>query len=199
MKLFYSTSSPYSRKARLTIQFKQLEVQVEQIVCNPFIENPEETHQNPLGKVPTLLLNDGTLIYDSPVICEYLDTLSAVYQLYPIDFSQRFQVKVIEALGDGILDAAYNIVMEKRRPDGESSRTEIKKWREEIDRSLQEAEKVISKLNSEITLAHISMYCMLGYLSFRLPEIAWQNSKTMSDWFAHFEQQNPSIENTTPY
>ncbi len=77
MKLFYSRTSPYSRKVRLVIHEKGLMQAVTCVACNPFENAPDLEANNPLGKVPTLILEDGTPLYDSPVICEYLDTLTA--------------------------------------------------------------------------------------------------------------------------
>jgi len=200
MKLYYSTTSPYSRKARLAVLFKQLEDQVTQIACNPFADAPDESHHNPLGKVPTLILNDGITIFDSPVICEYLDGMSQRTTLYPKDRPEWIRVKTTEALGDGILDAAYNIVMERRRIDQEQSATAIDQWKTEIDRSLKQAENIISTLNGDVTQAHIAMYCTLGYLDFRLPDMDWRKNfpSTMPQWYDEFQEKYPFTIDTRP-
>jgi glutathione S-transferase len=115
MQLYYSQTSPYSRKVRVCILEKSLSDRTSLICCNPF-DNPASLQQNnPLGKVPTLLLADGTVLYDSPVICEYIDSLAADPVLIPNLGKQRFQVLRWQAIGDGIMDATFSTVMENRR------------------------------------------------------------------------------------
>lgn len=201
MKLFYSTTSPYSRKTRLAVRFKQLDEQVEEIICNPFTDAPEQSHQNPLGKVPTLILDDDTTIFDSPVICEYLDKLSPHALLYPEDTRAWVSAKTTESLADGILDAAYNVVMERRRPEGESSPAVIDQWLQEINRSLPFVEDVISTLGTDINIAHISIYCALGYLDFRLPDLNWRDalSSGVTKWYEDLTMNQPFFDATKPY
>lgn len=201
MKLFYSTTSPYSRKVRLAIHFKKLGNEIEQMICNPFVDEPEISHKNPLGKVPSLIFEDGSNIFDSPFICEYLDKLTPSCQLYPTDMSEWVKVKTAEALGDGILDAAYNIVMEKRRPKENIYEKLIEIWTTEIIRSLDYAEKIIPTLSKNVSQAHISLYSTLGYLDFRLPEIEWRSRELniLSKWFDEFQMQHPYTKETKPY
>ncbi len=200
MKLFYSPASPYSRKARLAVRFKELDDKVEQVACNPFTDTPEQSHRNPLGKVPTLILDDGTLIFDSPVICEYLDGLSAVTTLYPRQQTGWIRTKTTEALADGILDAAYNIVMERRRENSKQSSPAMTQWRTEIERSLAYAENIVAALDEQVCQAHISMYCALGYLDFRLPDVRWRerHPRVMPTWFEDFQEKHPFVVDTQP-
>ncbi len=201
MKLFYSTASPYSRKVRLAIHFKKLENEIEQVICNPFVDDPEKSHKNPLGKVPSLIFDDGSVIFDSPFICNFLDKLTPTNQLYPTDMSEWITVKTAEALGDGILDAAYNIVMEKRRPKEIVFEKLIEIWTTEIKRSLAYAEKFIPTLSKKVSQAHIALYSTLGYLDFRLPELEWRSRelKALSTWFDEFQLEHPFIKETKPY
>lgn len=200
MKLFYSPTSPYSRKARLAIHFKQLGDDITQVSCNPFIDLPEDSHHNPLGKVPSLMLDNGRVIFDSPVICEYLDRLSHTSRLYPEETSEWIGVKTAEALGDGTLDAAYNIVMERRRAESERSNAAIHQWKTEIARSLRTCEKMILEFNDAVTQAHISMVCTLGYLDFRLADVNWRDycSPDVSKWYTDFQNKHPIIADTRP-
>ncbi|HHS84345.1 MAG TPA: hypothetical protein ENK38_05385, partial [Gammaproteobacteria bacterium] len=96
MKLFYSKTSPYSRKVRLVIHEKGLQQAITSVVCNPFDEVPELEAANPLGKVPTLIMDDGASLYDSPVICAYLDTLTPD-RLIPESGRERWNVLRWEA------------------------------------------------------------------------------------------------------
>ena len=135
MKLFYSKTSPYSRKVRMMIHEKGLQQAITSVTCNPFDEAPELGAANPLGKVPTLILDDGSPLYDSPVICAYLDTLTPG-RLIPESGRERWNVLRWEALCDGVLDAAYNIVMERRRDAQEQSAGWIAQWKTQVSRSL---------------------------------------------------------------
>jgi glutathione S-transferase len=201
MKLFYSPTSPYSRKARLAVRFKELDDRVEQIACNPFTDAAEQSHRNPLGKVPTLILDNGIVIFDSPVICEYLDGLSPVTTLYPRQQTDWIKVKTTEALGDGILDAAYNTVRERQRIASEQSPSTLAQWKMEIERSLAHAENIIASLDERISQAHISMYCSLCYLDFRLPELGWRKHYPgiMPAWLENFEHKYPFTLDSQPH
>ncbi len=188
MKLYYSNTSPYSRKVRLTIFETNLQSQIEMQLVNPFAaNNPELFAANPLGKIPALILDDGQVLYDSPVICHYLNEISESADLLPGKQQSRYQVLCWEALADGLVDAAYNIVMERRRPEPEQSATCMAQWRTEIQRVLQYLEAHISQLDEPITLAHLSLASAIGYLNFRLSELLDDNHlpKTLA-WFQSF-------------
>src|ERR1700687_628275 len=114
MKLLASHTSPYARKVRIAIAEKKIECEL--IEVSPWTAGTSVPKYNPLGKVPVLILDDGTALYDSRVIVEYLDTVSPVSRLIPEPSRQRIAVKRSEALADGICDAAVAIVLESRRP-----------------------------------------------------------------------------------
>jgi len=176
MKLFYSETSPYSRKVRLTVLEKGMEGQIEPILCNPFEEALALKAANPLGKIPTLVLDDGDVLYDSPVICAWLDSQSALNPLIPEAGKAHWRVRRCEALADGILDAAYNVVMERRRPEGERSMDWVQHWTGEITHALTTVEAEVDNFGDTITLAHLAFATALGYLEFRLPELDWRSS-----------------------
>ncbi len=198
MKLYYSNTSPYSRKVRVVIREKGLTDLVEEIPCNPFEEVPALLQANPLGKIPTLVTDSGDSIYDSPVIGEYLDALDSEVTLLPSSGVERWQVLRWQALTDGILDAAYNVVMERRRSEKEQSSSWIKHWMSDIDRSVRHADTDLAKMPENISLAQISLGCALGYLNFRLPEVAWQQTcPGLSQWYQEFVVR-PSMTETVP-
>lgn len=174
MKLYYSITSPYSRKVRLVISEKGLDAQVEGIVVNPFVDNPQLNAANPLGKIPALQLDDGETLFDSPVICRYLDGLSDQYPLIPQDDRQHWMTARWEALADGMTDAVYNLVMERRRPASEQSPTCIGRWAAETQRVLQYMEQRVSELEGDITLAQLAVATSIGYLDFRIPELLYE-------------------------
>ena len=198
MKLFYLKTSPYSRKVRITILEKGLADQVEHILSNPFDEAVELKALNPLGKIPTLVLGDGRVVYDSPVICEYLDTLNGNGELVPSDNDARLLVNTWQALADGIIDASYNIVMEGRRDESERSAGNVERWKGSIIDSLQQVEHQINTLPNELTIAQITLGAALGYLDFRLSYLEWRNGYPQTaSWFEQFSAQ-PSMVATEP-
>ncbi|HET9701147.1 MAG TPA: glutathione S-transferase N-terminal domain-containing protein, partial [Burkholderiales bacterium] len=119
MKLIGSLTSPYVRKVRVVMAEKRIECGFE--VQSPWTEANTVSDMNPLGKVPVLALDDGTALFDSRVIVEYLDTLTPVSRLIPENGRQRILVKRWEALGDGICDAAASIFLEQKRPSKQQS------------------------------------------------------------------------------
>lgn len=175
MKLYYSNTSPYSRKVRLVVIAKGLDSQVEEIVVNPFEENPELNAVNPLGKIPVLQLEDGETLFDSPVICRYLNGLSEQNPLIPQDDREHWLAMRWEALADGMTDAVYNLVMERRRPASEQSSAWIGRWAAEIQRVLQYMEQRVSELHGDLSLTQLSVAASIGYLDFRIPELLYDN------------------------
>jgi glutathione S-transferase len=198
MQLFYSNTSPYSRKVRLVIQEKGLHEHVKQILCNPFDDVPALKAANPLAKVPTLITDTGMALYDSPVICEYLDDLTSEKRLIPASGMIRWQVRRWEALADGILDAAYSIVMERRRPSQEQSAQWMTQWETEITRAVQQAERDLHELPDYVSLAQLALAAALGYLDFRLPGLDWRRANTnITAWYAAFKTRS-SMQQTSP-
>lgn len=114
MKLLGSAASPYTRKVRIVLAEKKIDCDFEIADVNP-PENPVNAH-NPLGKVPTLMLDDGTALFDSRVIVEFLDAVSPLSRLIPEENRDRVAVRRWEALADGLLDAGLLIRYESLRP-----------------------------------------------------------------------------------
>lgn len=198
MKLFYSPTSPYARKVRMLAIAKGLDAQIELLSVNVSVEQPELFAANPLGKVPSLLLDDGEALFDSPVICRYLDSLSGAPLIPTLGWSQ-WQVLRWEALADGLMDASYNLVMEQRsRPEHERSPNAMARWRTEIERTLAHIEKQLDTLSDELNHAHIALGAALGYLEFRLPELLQQagGANTLA-WYGEFREL-PMMQETMP-
>ena len=126
MKLLHSPTSPYARKVRIVAAEKKLELELE--LADPWHPNPELAKANPLSKVPALIMDDGTSLFDSRVIVEYLDGLSPVHRLIPDTSRDRIAVKRWEAIADGLCDAALLARLENNRPDkNESSAKQIER------------------------------------------------------------------------
>lgn len=205
MKLYYSGTSPYSRKVRLVVREKGLDSQIEEIIINPYGDNNDDLFSaNPLGKIPTLILDSGRAVFDSPVICEYLDSMSSDAILIPAD--SHLSIMCWQAMTDGMTDAAYNIAMERRaRPKEEQSPKWIANWSKEIQRILEHIESHINELSQfgpENTLAHLGLASAISYLELRVPEILYESEcpqvtvcpKTM-EWYESFKTR-PSMQAT---
>lgn len=204
MKLYYSHASPYSRKVRMVIIEKDLTEQVDEIPVNPFANVPELRLANPLGKIPTLVLNDKTALFDSPVICHYLVDLASTDKSL---ISENFKWNILqwEALADGLTDIAYNLVVETRRPINEQSISNMEKWSRDIQSTLSYIDKNIHQLKSDITLAHLAVASSIGYLVFRLPNLIYGGSNNqevlfpkLENWFSQIKKR-PSIAQTEPH
>jgi glutathione S-transferase len=176
LKLIASRTSPYARKVRIALAEKKIEYQmVEESAWSP--GNPVHAY-NPLGKLPVLILDDGTHLYDSRVIVEYIDLVSPVSRLVPEPARQRIAVKKWEALADGICDAAGAIVVERRRPAELQSDEWIERQRRKIAESVAEAARELGErawcYGESYSLADIATGCALGYLDLRHPELDWR-------------------------
>lgn len=198
MKLLQSFTSPYARKVRIAVLEKGLSARVTIETANPAgAEAGMLRNANPLGKVPCLIRDDGTALYDSPVICEYLDSLLPSPMLVPATGEARWTVLRIQALADGIMDAAVGARMEALRKDGEKSPDMVAHWRAGIGRGLAQLAHE-PHLNSGFDLAHISAVAALGYIYFRLPDLAKDAvPPSLSHWWETL-QSRPSVRDTAP-
>lgn len=179
MKLIGSYTSPFVRKVRVVMAEKKLEFQfVEEDVWSTTTGIGQF---NPLGQVPCLISEGGDAVYDSRVIVEYLDTLSPVGKLIPASGRERVEVKVWEALADGILDAAVAARMEAvwtGRTDQQRSQAWIARQRDKINQGLLTMSKTLGEHNFchgiHFSLADVAAGCALGYLDFRFADIDWR-------------------------
>jgi len=199
MKLYSNPASPFSRKVRIVIRELDLVRLVEEINVNP-TASEELRRINPLGKIPVLVLNDGTTIVDSPVICEYLNDLGDGALFPPLEprreISARWRALTLQALGDGICDAAVARVYEGRRPPELQSEAVVHKQVAAVARSLDVLER--ARFERAHTIGEIAVACALGYLDFRLPELEWRQARpNLRDWYEEFAQY-PSMKDTAP-
>ena len=178
MKLLSSPTSPYVRKVRIVMIEKKLDYQSE----NAHVWEPDTRIQehNPLGKVPCLVTDDGSALFDSRVSVEYLDTLSPVGSLIPKGGRERAAVKCWEALADGTLDAAVTIVKELLRPETQQSPEWIERQYGKIDAALSAMETSLGDqsfcMGISYTLADIAVGCVLGYMDLRFAHIDWRST-----------------------
>jgi glutathione S-transferase len=179
MKLLHSPTSPYARKVRIVAAEKKLELELE--LADPWNPNPELAKVNPLGKVPALIMDDGTSVFDSRVIVEYLDGLSPVHRLIPDTSRDRIAVKRWEAVADGLCDAAILARLENARPDkNESSQKQITRQLDKISACVDEMARELGErehcVGNALSLADIAAGCALGYLKLRYADIAWDTA-----------------------
>jgi glutathione S-transferase len=180
MKLIGSLTSPYVRKVRIVLAEKKIDCDF--TIDPPFSPGSQVAKVNPLGKVPTLILDDGYVLFDSRVIAEYLDGLdkSNAPALIPESGRQRLQVKRWEVLADGIADASAAIFLERKRPKTEQSLEWIERQQRKIDLGLRAASIDLDDkpwcTGAHMTLADVSLGCALDYLTFRFPQHRWRES-----------------------
>lgn len=176
MKLIASYTSPFARKVRIVLAEKHIE-------CELQVEIPWDVGScvpdfNPLGKIPVLLLDDGSPLYDSRVIVEYLDHASPVHNVLPKEIRRRLLTKRWEALADGICDAAATIFLEKKRKASQQNADWIVRQEQKVLRGLATVAQDLGDqawcLADGYTLADIAVGCALGYLDLRFPHIDWR-------------------------
>ncbi len=178
MKLIGSVTSPYVRKVRVVLAEKKLDYAF--ALENVWGADTTISQSNPLGKVPCLVMEDGSALYDSRVIAEYLDTLTPVCKLLPPNGRDRADVKVWEALADGVLDAAILVRLEKTlRPQEQQSEAWIERQMGKVHAGLAVMSDNLGETpfcrGIHYTLADVAVGCCLGWLSFRFPDIAWRD------------------------
>lgn len=197
MQLFWSPASPYARKVRAVAREKGLETRISETAVNAYADPEALLAANPLGKVPALVLDDGSTLFDSPVICAYLDTIGQGAAMIP-EGGARWSVLRGEALADGVMDLALGIVLDGRKPETERSPSALSRWRTQIDRALNRMNDETGNLPAGVTLAHIAIACALEYIDFRLADIDWRSDRpALAAWHTRIVDR-PSLRATAP-
>jgi glutathione S-transferase len=194
MQLLYTPASPFARKALIIAHELGLELPTQ--VVAP-LESSDPLHlQNPLGRVPALICDDGFVLMDSPVICEYLLSLCP-NSLLPSAGSQRWRILRLHALADGIMDSAVSRVQELRRPSEQRSPEWLERRTQQIERTLRFLEDHPEEL-TDWNLGTIALVCAWEYLEFRMPEFEWaQKFSKLAYALANFRVR-PSVEPSRP-
>lgn len=199
MKLIASRTSPYVRKVRVMLAEKNLACElVEENVWSPDSGVPR---YNPLNKIPALVLDDGTCLYDSSVITEYLDALSEP-RLIPGAGVDRARVRRTESLADGLCDAAVAIVLERKRESARQDPGWMDRQRSKIDAAFDALALELGDrtwlADANLTLADIAAGCAFLYVEFRLPEYGCRKRRAnLAAWASRLEQR-PSFAATKP-
>jgi glutathione S-transferase len=197
VKLFYSASSPFARKVRIAAREKGIAGGITEVECNPFADPLELRAQNPLGLVPTLVAG-GLVLYDSPVICEYLDTRKETPRLIPLGATERWPVLRAQALADGLMDVAVRLTVERRRPQGEQSPGTHQRWLAQMDSAVGAMQEQLPGLSGLLNLGHIAFAAALGYLDFRHAQLDWRGGHPqLAAWYDPFAQR-PAMAQTAP-
>jgi glutathione S-transferase len=196
MILRSSPPSPFGRKVKITAKLLGLMDRIEIQAADPTNPNDSLHAQNPLGKIPVLVLDDGSCIYDSKVICEYLDSLSAGRKVIPSG-AARWPVLRLASLADGVMEAALLLVYEKRvRPQDQWNAAWMANQSNKIDRALAHLEAAPPRLSSPPDIGQIGVACALGYLDLR-HEGRWRaEHPRLVAWLDEFAHAVPAFEET---
>jgi glutathione S-transferase len=201
VKLYFSPNSPYARKARIIIHELGLSARVETIAIS-LPADAKFRAVNPLGKIPALVLDDGSVIYDSPVICEYLDELGGG-KFFPratmfAEAKGRWRALTLQALGDGLADAVVRRNQEMRLPEAKRSGEVLERQTKSIETSFAFLDRAAPSFPSEPTIGELAVLSAIGYLDLRAPEDGWRNRyPNLALWLDAFSHR-PSVAATKP-
>lgn len=199
MKLWYSSTSPFVRKVLVTAIEKGLDERIERVAAGPLGPTGAIAADNPVGKVPALVADDGLVLYDSPVICEYLDSLGDGPRLFPAEGAERWLALRRQALGDAAMDAGVLRLMEGRRPAGERSPGWVERQRAAMANALDAMDAEAESLGAAPTIAHVTFCCALGWFDFRFADDDWRAGRpALADWYDDFSGR-PSAMATEPF
>jgi glutathione S-transferase len=198
MKLRHAAASPFVRKVMVVAHELGLAGRIELLPTgvSPVQANAALAAENPLMKVPSLVTDDGQVLFDSPVICEYLDSLAGGGRFFPASGPARWTALCRQALGDGILDALILCRYETTRP-------EDRRWSGWTDSQMTKAHQGLAAVEREDlsgprTIGQVTFGCMLGYLDFRFPDDGWRaRHPKLAAWYREVEQL-PSMQATKP-
>lgn len=201
MKLIGSLTSPYVRKVRVVMAEKKIDYTL--VLDNVWDAGSTVQTVNPLGKVPCLVMEDGSTLYDSRVIVDYLDTLTPVSKLLPANGRERSAVKCWEALADGVLDAAILVRLEKTlRPAEQQSEDWIQRQLGKVHAGLKSMSHGLGDAayccGNHYSLADVAVGCTLGWLNFRFPDIAWRDDYPNLGKLFDKVSERPSFKDTVP-
>jgi glutathione S-transferase len=201
MTLHWSPRSPFVRKVMIVAAELGLTERIDCVrtVVGGTIPHLQLMRRNPLGKLPTLELSDGTVLYDSPVICAYLDTLHDRPKLFPADPQHSLLAARRHALGDGMLDVALQWLGERFRPEPIRSAPHMELWRLKLVACVDALEREADALSSSpYSIGHLAIGVALGYLDFRFAELSWRDGHgQLAAWYERFHAR-PAVQSNLP-
>lgn len=199
MKLFYGSGSPYVRKCRIVVREKGLLSKVEEIPTQPMDNSDEFVRVNPLAQIPALITDEGVPLYDSPLICDWLDKHSDQGPiLMPSSGPEHWATRRLETLGDGLLEMLVKMVLENRRPESERSATWLARWQANLMRGLLVAEKEAPSPEAPLNMGSLTLGVLATYLEFRFPYIAWADQAPRLKALQAQLEKRPSFIDTYP-
>ncbi|RFC69084.1 MULTISPECIES: glutathione S-transferase family protein [Mesorhizobium] len=195
-KLLYGPTSPYSAKVRMAAELAgiALETQVVDTSADPSLL----IDANPLGKIPTLITEDGVTVYDSRVITQYLNRLSG-NKIFPRNAAKRLEAETLEALADGICDCLLTIVYERRmRPEEKVHQPWVDRQWEKALRGLDALNTNPPKLPKSISVGQIAVRSLIAYLDIRFAG-KWEKGRgKLKRWAVRFDEKWPDLAAKTP-
>ncbi len=193
MKLYVSINSPYSRKCRMVAHENGLIENdiVETIFVKPY-EDPAALHKaNPLGKVPTAVLDGDMILYDSRLITAFMDKLSPQIDLIPADGPSKWAVLRAEALADGINDESIALFFDLKKEEDQQDTAKNDRRKRKIINSIKTIKQELLNLPQELTLGHIALAAALGYIDLRFSTMEWRkDNETVAIWFDDFAKRD---------
>lgn len=198
MELRFGRVSPFVRKVLVVAHELGIVDRIRLVPTDPRDSPGQIVPLNPLGKIPTLITDSGAILYDSPVICEFLDAEFGGHRFLPAAGQRRWEVMTLAALADGVMDAAILVRHERARP-AEGQSADWTDWQlGKVNAGLDRLETMAATFGGELDMGQIGAACALGYLAVRLDDFRslakWPRLKA---WFASVEDR-PSFRNTVP-
>jgi glutathione S-transferase len=202
MKLYWSPRSPFVRKVMVCAHELGVAGEIEPIytVVSLSACNPDMMQVNPLGRIPTLITDDGTVLYDSAVICEYLDSKHGGSRLFPAEGAARWEALRRHALADGMLETLVLWLGERRKEAGPGSSDQLAVFERKIASGLESAERDERALaTTHFDIGHLTLAVALGYIDFRFANLAWREKRPkLARWF-ETAGARPSMSITAPH
>jgi len=196
VKIYYSGTSPYVRKVMACAVARGIDGKIEQHPSNPHASPADLLADNPLSRVPCLVTDDGLSLFDSPVICEYLDSIGDAPKLFPPAGPARWRALKQQAMGDGILDAAVPCRGELAKPREAARDGLIARYKAAMGRTVDALEADLP--GATVDIGTIAVACALGYLDFRYAAEPWRpGHPKLTAWYEAFTQ-HAAIASTAP-
>lgn len=200
MKLYITAPSPFARKCRIVAREKGLGARIEEVVVDPYGDDPLLVEANPIVQVPTLIAEDGLPLTDSPLICDWLDEIGAGPRLCPPSGPDRLRVKRLETLGNAALEMGVKLVLEKRRPETERSPSWTARWTGNMARALDAIEAALpdAAAGDDIDIGRITAAVAASWIGFRHPEFDWAAGRPRLAALRAAMEARPSFVDTRP-
>lgn len=198
MKLFYTKRSPYASKVRAVALNHGFELELIEIA--DLTKKPANLIEaNPLGKVPTLILDDGTTLFDSVVICQYLDEIGKGKKLIGNNINERYEILKLDSIIDGIIDACIGLGLEEMHPENERIEAILNRHLSAMDRSFTFLDENIKTILGDLNIAAIGLACVLTYINLKLSDtVKWQDKySNLKNWYEEI-LSNELIANIKP-